>query len=614
MSHGFNEAYRPEDEPMGGLFADPAPSFQEAVAVTEPEEEQVIVAPDDNTPAVGAVTLRSYQEECVSSIINQYRQKVMATLAVSATGTGKAVMLAELARRVSEKDHGVLILVHRDELIRQLVKSCGRLGIPALVEKAQERAQRPYAMGLSRVVVASKDTLRGKRIQEWPRDSFKLCIIDECHHALMTNGYGEILRHFGFEDGRLRVAGFTATADRLDGENIGQIFETLAFEYNIQSATRDGWLVPVEAVQLKTDPQIDLRDLRITAGDFNQGDLERAVQDNIGVLVNSLVDTNALQDRRTICFTPNIQSAQALAEAMSHVGISARAVWGQDPQRDHKFKAHQRGDFQVLCNCAIATEGYDDPAISAVLICRPTKSRALYSQMVGRGTRLHPESGKTNCRIVDFAFITGKHRLVCPVDLYDNSERPDEVVEEARELLAAGRASSIDEALEQAEVEYEAQRRVRIQRRMTQVQATKFNPLDACELFGIPQKAGYDWGNTEPATAKQVETLQKMGIDATPDMGKGAASKLLNKLFARKEHGWASPWQVRDLIRAGLDPQTATGMRQEAARGYLEANPLGPSDKQIKFLKWKGVSDAEIATMTKKQASERISAIKETEG
>ena len=606
--------YKPIDPPQDEPDIFDLPWEPEPVTAFDDDNEEIIVEDEsDAPPPTGSVIMRPYQEKAVTSVLREYKRKVNRTLVVSATGTGKGPMIAELTKRAHDKDHGVLILVHRDELITQLIKSVGRVGIVGLKEKADYRAIENFGV-YSKAVVGSVQTMRGKRLQQWPKNAFKLVIIDECHHAL-GQSYRDVLNYFGMDQGTLRVAGFTATADRLDGENIGQIFDSCAFEYNIQDATRDGWLVPVEAIQLKTDPQINLKDLRTTAGDLNQGDLEREINDNIGVLVNALVDTNALEDRRTICFTPNVESARAMAQALSDVGISAKAVAGSDSDRAAKFKGHQNGEFQVLCNCAVATEGYDDRRISCVLICRPTKSRALYSQMVGRGTRL-PEEGdppKPNCRVVDFAFVTGKHKLVTPVDLYDNSETPDEVVDAAKEILASGGAETIDIALETAQMEYEEKRRVRIQRRVVSVRASKFDPLTACDIYGIAQKAGTAWENTDPCSEKQALYLQKRAID-TAGMTKATASKLISKMESRKEHGWADPWQVRDLIQNGLDPRAATGMRATEAESFLAANPVMASEAQKGLLRRLGASADEIAAMTKRDAMARITALKVQEG
>ncbi len=606
--------YAPSSSPPAGLFQlnsdyerdefDDEPEVIPAeTALQVLADEPAVHEPDEPIAPAGAVGLRPYQEDAIKCIYNQFNKGAQSTLVVAATGTGKTVTFAELTRRTVRHQKGVLLLVHRDELVRQIVRSCGRTGVYCAVEKSSERAQSSFGT-LAHAVCASVQTLQGKRLEQWPRDTFSLIITDEAHHSTAAT-YRRVYDHFE----RARRVGFTATADRLDGAKLGEIYETLAYEYNLLDAVRDGWLVPIVARTLKTNPPVDLRDLRVTGGDFNLGDLEDEIQSNIGVLVNAVRDTDALENRRTIAFTPSIGSAAALAAALSDVGIKARAVAGNSPDRADLLAAHQRGDFQVLVNCQILTEGYDDPAVSCILLCRPTKSRALYSQMVGRGTRLHPDSGKTNCKIVDFAFLT-KMPLVTPVELYDKGDVPDAVLDRARELMESDveREWGLDEAIEAAGVEIDEARRVKIQRRAVGVQAREFDPLTACEIFDVPmQKAAYEWENTVPASDSQVDALNKWGIAATADIGKATASKLLNKLHARKEHGWTAPRQINDLMAQGLTLEAARGMRANDAKSLIDNG--APSDKQKKFLKWKGVPDADIAGMTRKQASERISAL-----
>jgi superfamily II DNA or RNA helicase len=540
----------------------------------EPETETEEM--DDEPQHAGTVSLRHYQRTAVQHVFKHLKgdaasgiTPVQKTLVVMATGTGKTVTFAELTKRANDFGHGVLLLVHRDELIRQISKSCARVNVHTLIEKAQERALPGFGL-LSKTVCASVATLRGARLEQWPRDTFKLIIVDEAHHSC-AQSYRTVLEHFN----QAKVVGFTATPDRLDGANIGQVFDSLAYEYNLRDAIHDPqgpFLVPLEAFPVETSPPIDLRDLRITAGDFNLGDLETTIQNNIGTLVNALVDTDALQNRRTIAFTPDVKSAEALSLALNDVGITANWVAGKSPNRREIFHGHQTGKFQVLVNCMIATEGYDDPAISCVLVCRPTKSRALYSQMVGRGTRIHPESDKQNCRIVDFAYITDKHSLVSPVDLYDNSDTPDSVVERARELVKDGSERNIDEALERAQVEFEDQERVRIQRRAVAARAKTFNPLDACDVLGIRNKASLNWNDTKPATPKMIETLRKFKIDAPDDMAFGVAKKLLDTCITRAKYKLATPKQVEWCIRLGADPSQARAMSFSDAGDFITAN------------------------------------------
>ena len=569
----FDPNFVVDDEP--DIFDLPEEKPEPVAVAAAPEEEE-----DEPVVEQGTVSLRHYQQAAVNGVLRQFKgdkendiEPVNSTLVVSATGTGKSVVIADLTRRNEGWGNGTLLLVHRDELIKQLIGSCARVGIHALKEKAQERALPGFGM-FSKTVAASVQTLRGARLEQWPRDAFKLIITDEAHHATATS-YQNVYDHFQVGAGGARHVGFTATADRLDGVGLGKVFESLAFEYNIRDAIHDPlgpFLVPIEAFPIETDPAIDLKGLRITAGDFNAGDLEQAINDNIGVLVNAVVDNNALDGRRTIAFTPDVTSAQALALALQDVGITANWVSGSSPDRKQILAAHQAGEFQVLVNCMILTEGYDDPEVSCILMCRPTKSRALYSQMVGRGTRLHPESGKQNCRIVDFAFMTGKHRLVSPVDLYDNAQTDDEVVERARELVAEGKERDIDSALEKAQSEFEDSERVRIQRRLVKSRAKVYDLITCNELLGIRQKADYSWNDTRKATPKMVDYANRCGVMIDDTASFGSTKKVLDAVSMRRKYGLSTMKQVATCIKLGADPTAARKMKFNEASEYISTH------------------------------------------
>lgn len=580
--------------------SEPEPPYSNAPP-PEPEDEPEL------GPLRGTVTLRPYQKDARDRVLQQFREGLDSVLVISATGTGKSCIISDLAHWANERDHPVLVLAHREELIKQMCRHLARVGIHGLVEKAEQSALRGFGL-LSKTVVGSVQTMQRDRLAMWPRDAFKLIVTDECHHALAPS-YLTIFEHFD----RAKRVGFTATADRLDGKNLGRLYQSVAFEYNLRHAVSDGWLVPIEAMPLRTEPVIDLRDLRTTAGDFNLGDLERRINECLALIISAIKKSNALEDRRTIAFTPDVSSAEALAAGLNDNGITARAISGKSRNRGEILEEFQAGKFQVLCNCQLLTEGVDLPEVSCILLCRPTKSRAVYSQAVGRGTRLHP--GKENCRVVDFAYLTRDHDLVSAVDLYDDGETPDEVMTKAREKVEKaaeeGVRLDLDVAINEATDDWEAEKRERIRLRPVKVVATRFDPLAACEVYGIQQhKEGYDWQDVRPATEKQVEALRKWGI-AVPDsgMGFGVAHNLLNKIFSRSRHGWASPREVALLIEQGVDSIAALGMRANDAKSYLTAHPPMATDKQVWKLRSLGVDAGEAAQLTRKQASQRIDSL-----
>lgn len=614
MNAGTYVDYAPAP-PLGMFADDDADDIFDLPVDGFPDDEPEVETPRE---ADTTVQMRPYQVKAGHDIDRELRDN-QSTLCLSATGTGKSIVIADLTRRYAQQKKNVLLLVHRDELIRQLSKACSRMGVPAAVEKAGEHALPAVRAGMVNAVCASVQTLRGNRLESWARDAFDLIVIDEAHHA-MADGYIKTLKHFGFRNTtgahQPKVVGFTATADRLDGKNIGCVFQTRAFEYNLRDAVMDGWLVRPMALTLETEPPIDLRTLRTSSkADFTIDELEKVITASLSSIVNAIAEDGRLEKRRAIAFTPDVNSAQLLSEALNDVGITANWIAGNSPDRAAKFKAHQNGEFQVLCNCQLTTEGYDDPHIEAVILCRPTKSRGLYSQMVGRGTRLCEAIDKKDCYLVDFNWLTTSHDLVKAVDLFDNGDLSDEVMVKAREELEPGALVDLQDAVEAGQEKHRLFLREKIRRQKLPVRAGMFDPLGIADFFDIPmQKEAYAWENVRMASEKQINALRKWQINAPDEMPFAIAKKMLDTVIARAEHGWASMRQVNALIESGIDSDVARGMRKEEAAQHLDANPLPPSDGQRKFLKWKRVPEAEIAAMTRKEASARISSIKESEG
>lgn len=522
-----------------------------------------------------AISLRTYQKNAVSSVLREFKgdiangkEPVKRTLCVCATGTGKSLMISELVRRAQINNHPVLVMVHRKEIINDLATAINRFGTPTLKERAEESAMAGFGeppFGVSNVVVASTATLRGERLAQWPRNSFKLIISDECHH-LPSPGQMKILEHFGVLDNHTRLVGFTATADRLDGKGLARAFDSLAFEYNLEDAINDPegpYLAKPVAYTIETDPPIDLKDLRIVAGDFNKGDLEKKINDNIGTLVNALVDSGHLGDKKFICFTPDVSSAHAVAAALGDVGIIAKAVSGKtDPdERAEIIHEYKTGVIQGMVNCMIFTEGFDAPETAAVVILRPTKSRSLYSQMVGRGTRLKADGG--DCSVIDFAYMTGTHQLVSAVDLYDNKDIDDAVIDRARQLVKEGNRDP-KEAIEAAQGEFDLSERVRIERRVAKLRVKKFDLVTTYDLLGMKHKAGQDWGDTKAATPKMIQFAQKCGVDLHDDAGFGTTKKILDTLSIRMKYNLATMRQVATCIKLSHEKQM--GIRPEEFR------------------------------------------------
>jgi len=504
------------------------------------------------------VDLRPYQEEAIDAIRNEFVEGIKSTLLILPTGTGKTVTFGMIARRVVEKKGQVLILAHRSELIEQAVSKLDALGVEAAIEQGDKHARSIFEPD---VVVATVQTMQGKRLQRWDRDHFSLIITDEAHHAT-AESYRRIYKHFG----GTRHLGVTATADRADEDNLGGVFESVAYELSLWDAMTapdpGPYLSRLRFVQCDVD--IDLRDLRTTGGDYNLGDLEARIRPLIETLANSI--KQEIGDRRTLIFCPDVGSSQAMASALESLGLKFTWTSGDDSLRNDKVKALQNGSIQGLVNCALLTEGFDCPAISAVVLCRPTKSRSLYAQMAGRGTRLAP--GKKDCLLVDFNFLTAKHDLVKSVDLFDSTHTDPEVLDLAAKATKKKKGVDLLEAIEQAEKTHRERLALKIKAREREIRYRKraYDPLDYFQALDIPIRGRLSMDPT-PATEPQKIALNRItkGRLNVDSLTKAQASTLMGTLMPRMKAGLSSEPQVHFLISLGMDAREARGLTRQQA-------------------------------------------------
>jgi superfamily II DNA or RNA helicase len=335
-------------------------------------------------------------------------------LTVMPTGTGKTIYAAAFSRYcIDAMGFRGLFLAHTDELIQQAARKMGVVNLDVAIEKAESHALRELECGSSlisgkpiRMVVASVQSLRGKRLLSWPSNSFDFIICDECHHGAATS-YQNIFKHFS----SARILGLTATPKRTDGSNVAKTFRGLVFEYPFLQAVTDRYCA--RPIGRRGNVRVDLRGLKSIGGDFNAGELDERIRAHLTPLVNAVYENCGNQ--KTLVFTPDIRSAEAFAEALNRIGISARSIHGLHPQRRQIIEAFANGEFQVLCNCQVLTEGFDDPSIRCIVLARPTQSDSLLRQMIGRGTRIC--NGKTECLILDFDWQVEEGKLARPIDL-----------------------------------------------------------------------------------------------------------------------------------------------------------------------------------------------------
>ena len=364
----------------------------------------------------GQIRLRDYQRECLAAIFHRYKAGVRRQLVCLPTGTGKTVIFAQFPSFFRMKRR-MLVLAHRAELLNQ-ARDKLLAANPALKVEI-EQAGRSASEG-SDVVVASVPTLgrRGsRRLAGLDPDQFSIVVIDEAHHATAET-YRRIVEYLGLMQPDTKNSSWVLRRRRNAATGSGSTpsLTRFAFSRTIPEMMHAGYLAPVAGYRVETD--IDLSRVKTSMGDFVVSQLSDAVniESRNALVVKAFREL--VPDRRTLVFGVDVAHALDLAAAFSHYGITAAPVTGDTPpdERSKTLAAFSSGRIQVLTNCMVLTEGYDEPAVDGIILARPTKSALLYTQMIGRGTRLHP--GKTDVTVVDVVDNSSKHRLVTLPSLF----------------------------------------------------------------------------------------------------------------------------------------------------------------------------------------------------
>lgn len=488
--------------------------------------------------------LRPYQSECAEAIERgwgEFRRQLL----VLPTGGGKTIVFAHLARWEADRGGKTLVLAHREELILQADdKIHAATGLRAQIERAGDRAG-PDAP----VVVASIQSMI-RRLDRWPSDHFSLVVVDEAHHAI-SKSWRSVLDHFN----GAKVLGVTATPDRGDKRNLGAFFENVAFEISLFDLIRQGYLAPIACKAIPV--QIDLSAVRKVAGDYSEADLGDAVEPYLREIARAISDHASF--RRALVFLPLIRTSRAFRDICRSEGLAAAHVDGTMVERRAVLDGFARGDFDVLCNAMLLTEGFDDPGIDCVVILRPTQSRALYSQMVGRGTRVAP--GKANLLLLDFLWLHEKHNLIRPAHLVAANE--EIAAEMTARLIAAGGDGEKD--LEELSRDAAAAREEKLRAELEAHARRKGRMIDAVEFclslhdISLAEYAPtMGWHEKRPSKG-QMAMLSSAGFDPDSIRDRGHASAIIDCLMTRRKLGLATPKQVKYLrALAHPSPETAT--------------------------------------------------------
>jgi len=413
----------------------------------------------ENIQINSKLVLRDYQRDCLQAIGDRYQAGIRRQLVCLPTGTGKTVIFADFPRYFRMKNQ-MLVLAHRAELLDQardkIIKSNPDLCVE--IDQAGRNAD-PNCD----VVVASIPTLGredSKRLQRLDPARFFLLVVDEAHHATAIT-YKRVLEYFGvFEPNTPKLlVGFTATPKRGDGVGLDAVFEEIVFSRSLPEMIQTGFLSPVAGYRVETD--VDLSRVKTRMGDFVAAQLSDAV--NIQYRNDILVDIykSRLEGKQTLCFCVDVAHSHNVAEAFDQSGIKAAAITGDmdNTARMKILEDFHHGHLQVIANCMVLTEGYDESSIEGIILARPTKSSLLYTQMIGRGTRLHP--GKENVTIVDIVDATKEHRLATLPSLFGLSENfnleghTTDQVQEAMNWVEQNRPwVSVDQATSLSDLRY----------------------------------------------------------------------------------------------------------------------------------------------------------------
>ncbi len=487
--------------------------------------------------------LRPYQTEAQLAIEREWAKGNRRTLMVLPTGTGKTIVFCALASDAVRNGQRVLILAHRGELLDQAADKLARAtGLGCSVEKADQTCFGSYY----RVVVGSVQTLmQPQRLAQFPPDYFGVIIIDEAHHAL-ADSYQRVLSHF---DGA-NVLGVTATPDRGDMKNLGEFFDSLAYEYTLPQAIRDGFLCPIRAQTIPLE--IDLTGVGTRAGDFVAGEVGTALDPYLAQIADEM--DKHCRGRKTVVFLPLIATSEKFAAMLQVRGFSVAEVHGTSTDRSEVLDGFQRGDYDVLCNSMLLTEGWDCPHVDCIVCLRPTQVRSLYCQIIGRGTRTCPN--KSHLLLLDFLWLSTRHELCRPAHLIAES---DEVAEAMVANMATAEGPvDLQDAEKAAEGDAIAAREEALAKKLEEMRHRKrklVDPLQYEMSIGAEDLAGYvpafGWEAQAPNEA-QRERLERAGLFADEIENAGKAELLLERLDQRRADGLTTPKQIRFLESRGF--------------------------------------------------------------
>ncbi len=487
------------------------------------------------------MNLRPYQTEAIEAIKQEWDAGHRNTLLVLPTGTGKTIVFAKLVEDMVRRGERALILAHRGELLDQAADKLQQAtGLGCNVEKAEQSAFDDWY----RITVGSVQTMmREERLRRFPRDYYQTIVVDEAHHAL-ADTYQRVLNHFS----GAKVLGVTATPDRGDQRSLGQYFHSIAYNYPLPKAIKDGYLCRIMAQTVPIN--IDLTGVRMQAGDFAAKGLDTALTPYLAEIVEQM--RRYCMDRKTLVFLPLIQTSQYMRDLLQQAGFAACEVNGESRDRHEVIRDFAQGKYNVCCNSMLLTEGFDCPPIDCVVCLRPTKIRSLYQQIIGRGTR--PAPGKENLLLLDFLWLSQRHDLCRPAYLLaENEHQANAATKAINEADGPVDLELMQELALDEEIHEREEALMKELDRLKKRRGTVTDPLEWAMTIGEQNLADYEpdgIAESLPPVLDQLSKLIQAGLDATKITSAGQADAYLSALQDRKDY--ATPNTVMRLKQYGF--------------------------------------------------------------
>lgn len=526
---------------------------------------------------MGNISLRPYQQEAYEAVLYGWDNGIRKELLVLPTGTGKTIVFSAIANECVRRGNRVLILAHRGELLDQAADKLNKsTGLGCAVEKAEQSCIGSWY----RVVVGSVQTLmRESRLKKFSSDYFGTIIIDEAHHSI-SQSYQKVLAHFP----NAKVLGVTATPDRGDMKDLGTYYEDIAYEYTLPQAIREKYLCPIKALTIPL--KIDITQVGMSSGDFSSGELGTSLDPYLNQIAEEM--TKYCMKKKTVVFLPLIKTSQKFRDILNEHGFNAAEVNGESEDRAQILADFDSGKYNVLCNSMLLTEGWDCPSVDCIIVLRPTKIRSLYSQMVGRGTRLF--DGKDHLLLLDFLWMTEKHSLCHPASLICDDP---EIAQQMTEDLAknSGKEVDIEAAEEVAAGEVQVEREEALAKLLAEQRRKKSKLVDPLQFeMSIQDKdlinyvPSFGLEMQEP-TEFQKKDLEKLQINPDGVDCAGKAELLIKKARERIVSNMATPKQIRQLENRGFQnvgqwsfEQARRLINRIASNGWITPKSINPKE------------------------------------